>query len=504
MAEAQLPAGAGRPARGGGVRCRPGLRARLMLGALRSRRWRCRRRGLASTASPGPRRWPPRRWRRSAGSRPTARCRRGSTNGCWPGSPGRDGAGAGRDACGGCSTSSTGWWPRTSPRRRRRPRPRRGRQGVTPARIRAQVEQLARALATRRAARRPGERRRLLRRAGAGAGRGAGPAGGPAPRRGDGGDGGAARAAAPAGARRRARRAAGARRALPWCCGRCSPGSPRRRRRPEGWPPGRRRRARAGTTSSACCSRGCGWWRRGSRATGRGWRRRWPSGPRRSAARTPGWRGSTAERRRFFADVGHELRTPLTVILGEAELGRGMRTRRCARASRRSTAGRCGWSGGSRTCCGSRGRRAASSSSSARRSISPPRRAAALADAAPLLARAGVAARPTLPALAVTGDADWLRQVFAGLLENAAKYAGPRRGGGDRRAGRGGHGGGRGRRQRAGGAARAAGGGLRPLQPRRRRRRRASGSGLRSRAGWSRLTAAASGRRRRRRAGCGW
>ena len=28
-----------------------------------------------------------------------------------------------------------------------------------------------------------------------------------------------------------------------------------------------------------------------------------------------------AERRRFFADVGHELRTPLTVILGEAELG---------------------------------------------------------------------------------------------------------------------------------------------------------------------------------------
>ena len=29
-----------------------------------------------------------------------------------------------------------------------------------------------------------------------------------------------------------------------------------------------------------------------------------------------------------------------------------------------------------------------------------------------------------LPPLVVAGDADWLRQVFAGLLENAAKYAG--------------------------------------------------------------------------------
>ena len=51
--------------------------------------------------------------------------------------------------------------------------------------------------------------------------------------------------------------------------------------------------------------------------------------------------------------------------------------------------------------------------------------AAALADAAPVLARAGVTAKAEgLPPLVVAGDADWLRQVFAGLLENAAKHAG--------------------------------------------------------------------------------
>lgn len=35
-----------------------------------------------------------------------------------------------------------------------------------------------------------------------------------------------------------------------------------------------------------------------------------------------------------------------------------------------------------------------------------------------------MSARSDLPPLRVLGDADWLRQVFAGLLENAAKYAG--------------------------------------------------------------------------------
>lgn len=132
-----------------------------------------------------------------------------------------------------------------------------------------------------------------------------------------------------------------------------------------------------------------------------------------------------AERRRFFADVGHELRTPLTVILGEAELGarhpdpdlqasfatirgRAMRLfRRIEDLLRiaRSESGQLELE------------RAAVDLAAVAE--------AALADAAPVLARAGVVARAeSLPALAVSGDAEWLRQVLGGFLENAAKYAG--------------------------------------------------------------------------------
>ncbi len=132
-----------------------------------------------------------------------------------------------------------------------------------------------------------------------------------------------------------------------------------------------------------------------------------------------------AERRRFFADVGHELRTPLTVILGEAELGarhpepavqaafatiRGRALRLFRRIEdllriARSESGRLELE-----------RRPVDLAAVA---------AAALADTAPVLARAGVTARADdLPALVVAGDAEWLRQVLAGLLENAAKYAG--------------------------------------------------------------------------------
>jgi two-component system OmpR family sensor kinase len=135
--------------------------------------------------------------------------------------------------------------------------------------------------------------------------------------------------------------------------------------------------------------------------------------------------GVDAERRRFFADVGHELRTPLTVILGEAELGErhpdpalraGFATIR-GRAMRlfrriedllriaRSESGQLELD-----------RRPVDLAAVV---------AAALADVAPLLARAGVTARAeALPAMAVTGDAEWLRQVLAGLIENAGKYAG--------------------------------------------------------------------------------
>ncbi|MBP7001119.1 sensor histidine kinase KdpD [Amaricoccus sp.] len=132
-----------------------------------------------------------------------------------------------------------------------------------------------------------------------------------------------------------------------------------------------------------------------------------------------------AERRRFFADVGHELRTPLTVILGEAELGarhsdpalqasfatirgRALRlTRRIEDLLRvaRSESGQLELE------------RAALDLAVAAD--------AALADAAPLLARAGVTARRAeMPELPVTGDAEWLRQVIGGILENATKYAG--------------------------------------------------------------------------------
>jgi len=131
-----------------------------------------------------------------------------------------------------------------------------------------------------------------------------------------------------------------------------------------------------------------------------------------------------SQRRRFFADVGHELRTPLTVILGEAELGL-----RQADEPLRSSLGT----------IQSRALRlfrriedllriARSESGQLELEREPvdfgAAVRAALADVTPLLGRAGVEARVEPPGMTVTGDADWLRQVFAGLLENAAKYAG--------------------------------------------------------------------------------
>jgi signal transduction histidine kinase len=131
-----------------------------------------------------------------------------------------------------------------------------------------------------------------------------------------------------------------------------------------------------------------------------------------------------SERRRFFADVGHELRTPLTVILGEAELG----ARHADPALQASF-------GTIRSRAERLGRRvedllriARSESGQLELDASPVDLGAvvnaARADVAPLLARAGVTVEAGLPPLRVTGDADWLRQIFAGFLENAAKYAG--------------------------------------------------------------------------------
>lgn len=131
-----------------------------------------------------------------------------------------------------------------------------------------------------------------------------------------------------------------------------------------------------------------------------------------------------ASRRRFFADVGHELRTPLTVIMGEAELGRRHASPeiRAAFDTIENRAGRLF-------------RRIEdllriARSESGQLELTQDKVAldqtvaAALADLAPVLKRAGIRVEVDLPPLAVAGDAEWLRQVFAGLFENAAKYAG--------------------------------------------------------------------------------
>ncbi|MFT4151838.1 MAG: HAMP domain-containing sensor histidine kinase [Paracoccaceae bacterium] len=129
-------------------------------------------------------------------------------------------------------------------------------------------------------------------------------------------------------------------------------------------------------------------------------------------------------RRRFFADVGHELRTPLTVIMGEAELGAAAPDPavRAAFATIQTRAQRLFRRIEDLL-------RIARSESGQLELVQGPVDLgaavdAALADLAPLLKRAGVTAGVDLPGLVVRGDADWLRQVFAGFLENAAKYAG--------------------------------------------------------------------------------
>jgi two-component system OmpR family sensor kinase len=132
-----------------------------------------------------------------------------------------------------------------------------------------------------------------------------------------------------------------------------------------------------------------------------------------------------AERRRFFADVGHELRTPLTVILGEAELG-ARHPDPALRASFATIHGRAmrlvrRIEDLLRVARSETGQLELDRSPVDLAAIA----AAAVTDTAPLLARAGVAVRAEgLPALRVTGDAEWLRQVLAGFLDNAAKYAG--------------------------------------------------------------------------------
>lgn len=131
-----------------------------------------------------------------------------------------------------------------------------------------------------------------------------------------------------------------------------------------------------------------------------------------------------ANRRRFFADVGHELRTPLTVIMGEAELGAAnddpeLRASFATIQTRAQRLFR-------RIEDILRIARSESGQLELNREqvLLEPIIMAALADMTPVLRRADIKVSHKIPGLMVTGDSDWLRQVFAGLLENAAKYAG--------------------------------------------------------------------------------
>lgn len=129
-------------------------------------------------------------------------------------------------------------------------------------------------------------------------------------------------------------------------------------------------------------------------------------------------------RRRFFADVGHELRTPLTVILGEAELG-ARHADPHVRASFQTVQARA-----QRLFRRIEDLLRIARSESGQLELTAAHVdlgdtvTAALADLVPLLRRAGVAVQVDLPPLMLRGDGDWLRQVFAGLFDNAAKYAG--------------------------------------------------------------------------------
>lgn len=133
-------------------------------------------------------------------------------------------------------------------------------------------------------------------------------------------------------------------------------------------------------------------------------------------------------RRRFFADVSHELRTPLTVILGEADVT--LRAAHNAESVYRAAL----------TTIRQRGRRL-------RRRVEDLLRVArsengqielahgtvdiaqmvadAVEDVSALGRTAGVRLVPDVPAAlpAIPGDGDWLRQVVAGVLENAVRHS---------------------------------------------------------------------------------
>lgn len=130
------------------------------------------------------------------------------------------------------------------------------------------------------------------------------------------------------------------------------------------------------------------------------------------------------QRRRFFADVGHELRTPLTVILGEAELGAAQADPEIRRAFATIEARALRLFRRIEDLL-----RIARSESGRMELDHAPLdlaavAAAAEADLAPLIQRARLGVSRDVAPMVVEGDADWLRQVMGGIIENAVKYAG--------------------------------------------------------------------------------
>ncbi len=133
-------------------------------------------------------------------------------------------------------------------------------------------------------------------------------------------------------------------------------------------------------------------------------------------------------RRRFFADVSHELRTPLTVILGEADVTlRASHNHETVYRAALSTIRQ-------------RGRRLrrrvedllrVARSESGQIELSQATFDAvqmvgdAVEDVSALARAAGVRLDTNLPSgpLTAYGDADWLRQVVAGVLENAVRHS---------------------------------------------------------------------------------
>lgn len=128
-------------------------------------------------------------------------------------------------------------------------------------------------------------------------------------------------------------------------------------------------------------------------------------------------------RRRFFADISHELRTPLTVILMEAQIGRNAApAAKSAFATIESRALRLN-------------RRiddllriARSESGQLELTAAPfdlteATREAAASLGAEIMSAGMTVTGPDGPPVMVTGDANWVRQVIGGLIQNAIRHA---------------------------------------------------------------------------------